>query len=401
MAIFDNLNNDEIVVPEDVQIDIDTDAAQEVEPNYQEIQTPEPAPEQEEVVEPEAETQEATEDNPETTPDQGEETPTAEGQEPEAESSLTDQPTEPEPDTAPAEVQEVELSDESVMKYLSEKLGKELTSLDELNQKQPDPLENDPELKEIAEWRERTGRPISDWPKYQKDFDAMSNEDIAREYLQHKYPDLTPEEVQLELEDYLPTEDDFDKDIAKKALSLKKLASDGRRELNTLRMELNNPLPTKLSPEQAQAVESYAQIQEQQKLQKEVATRNEQAIKQAVESFETIPLSLDKELSIEFKPPQEARQKLQEFMKMPNWYNPDGTLNAKEVVSDSFFLQNREAIIKEAYNQGVSNGLASIEKKTNNITLDSRQTQEGENPSKNDIEIEGLEDMLGTQMKIR
>lgn len=383
MEIFNN--NDEIEVPSDVEINVDTDATEGVNPEFAEIEPQVETPEQE------PESPEAGQEDPKPEPEAPQPQPEAEA--PEAEpSSLTDQPT-----NEPV----IEMDDEGVMKYLSEKLGKDITSLEDLNKPATDPLENDPELKAIAEWRERTGRPISDWSKYQRDFNELSNEDVAREYLQHKFPDLTPEEIQLEMEDYLPSEDDLDREVAKKALNLKKLASEGRNQLNSLRMELDTPIPAKLSPEQAQAVEAYTEIQKQQEMQTQIAAKNDQNLSTAIESFDTIPLTLDKDVSIDFKPSQEAKKTLREYMNMPSWYNPDGTLNAQEVVRDSLFLQNRETIIQEAYKQGLSNGLAQIEKTTNNITLDGRQTSEGATPSTSDIEVEGLDDMLGKQLKFR
>ena len=340
------------------------------------------------------ETQEATE---EVVEEQATET-VAETEEPpveeEAQSSLESEQPESQETAQEAQQEEeiVELTDDVVFEYLSEMLGKDIKSADDLVQQAADPLENDPDLKEIVEWRKRTGRPLSDFAKYQKDYSAMSSEEVVKEYLQHKYPDFTAEEIQLEMEQYLPSEDDLDNEAARKRLNLKKLAADGRRELDSHRLELDKPLPASLTQEQAEAVEFYQQYQQGQEKAKKVQQVNSQNIAKAVKEVETLKLQLDKDTSIQFKPPQESRNSVQEFMKMPNWYNQDGTINGQEIIKDSFKLQNFDAIVSEAYQQGLARGQASIEKTTNNTTLsEDRPTQEGQNPSKQDIKIEGLE----------
>lgn len=396
------INQEDLQVPENVDIPVDPDAATTVEPNFADLEASEPEQKTEPSDAPEEPAEEPTSDND--TPETPEE---SEGSEPEPtqtpESSLQDEPT-PEPEPTPEEPvsePEVNLDDEAVAKYLSEKLGKEVTSLEDLVKEPEDPFKGDEDLKALAEWRERTGRPLSDWAKFQKDYGAMSHEDVAREYLRYKYEDFTPEEIELELQQYLPGEDDLDNEAARKRLNLKKLAADGRRELGELRMELDKPVPAKLSQDQLTAIEYYQKAQEQQAQAQKVAQLNDKNLNKAIETTETLEIELDKDNSIEFKPRPEARKSLRDFMKMPNWYNQDGTLNAQEVVKDSFFLQNRENIIQEAFKQGLAQGEAAIEKETNNVTLDGRKTAEGQAPQKSDIVIEGLEDMQGMQLKWR
>lgn len=386
----------ELSVPHGVDIPVDKDAVDQVTPEFADFETQEPeqAPEKPEEPAQENAEQPEPEAQAEEPAQEGAEPGAAPGEEPQSSSTSETPVEEPEPQPQP----EAELSEEAILDYLSKSLGKEVKNLQDLVQEPKDPFEGDEDLKALVEWRERTGRPLSDYAKYQKDYSAMSDEEAAREYLRHRYPDFTADEVQLELEQYLPSEDDLDNEAARKRLNLKKLAADGRRELDSLRLELNNPLPSKLTEEQQQAIDFYKQSQEQQAKAREIQQINSKNISDAVQSVETLSLNLDKDVSVEFKPDQNARKNLQEFMKMPNWYNQDGTINGSEIVKDSFKLQNFEAIVQEAYKQGLARGEGIIEKTTNNTTLDKdRPTQEGMNPQKNDIQIEGLEDMQGWQ----
>lgn len=389
------LNDDgDLQVPENIEIPVDPDAVDEVNPDFKEIGGSEPTTETLEEEEPTETTEESIVDDkpaeePATEPEPSE-TP---------ESSLTSEP-EPEPETEPEPTQveqpEVVLDEESVLSFLSEKLGKEIGSIEDLTKEPTNPLDTDEELKALVEWREKTGRPISDYGKFQKDYGAMSNEEVAREYLRYKYEDFTPEEIELELSSYLPSEDDFDNDAARKSLNLKKLASEGRKELNSLRLELDKPVAAKLTQEQQQAIEFYQKTQEQQESIQKSQAISDKNITEAIKSVETLELPVDEGLTIEFKPDQNARKSLKEYMAMPNWYNKDNTINGAEIVKDSFFLQNREAIFKEIYKQGLDQGKALIEKETSNTTLsNARTTQEsGGAPQTDDIVIEGLDDMM-------
>jgi hypothetical protein len=385
-------NQEDIILPEGVEMDINQDLVQETQPNFAEINTePTEAQQEETPEEPAAETEADL---------QVEDTATTEGVAPEPVPEEEQTPESSLPSEQPAEaVEEVEtpqpeaqLSEESVLQYLSEALGKPVESLDQLLPEPVDPLEGDEDLRALVEWRERTGRPLSDYVNYQKDYKSMSDQEVAREYLRHEFPDFSEEDIQLELQQYIPDEDDLDREAALKKLNLKKLVMKGRRELDSLRLELGKPAPTKLTPEQEQAISFYQQSQEQQAKAQKIQEANSKNIQEGLKKVETLSLNLGDGKSIEFKPKPEARQKLQEFMQMPNWYNQDGTINGAEIVKDSFYLQNREAIHQEIYQQGVARGLEELESKVNNETISKPATQQGPT-DQNQIIIEGLDSM--------
>lgn len=313
-------------------------------------------------------------------------------------SSLT-----PEPTPVPQEPVTADVIDEAKMlEYLSEKLDKPLASLDDLITKPAEPtvnpLEEDPQLKEIYEWRKKTGRPLTDWVKFQKDYDNMSNMDVAREILQYKYPDLTPEELSLELSNYTPNEDDLDEDRVKKNLALKKFAIDGRKELNTLKSKLDTALPNSgaLSEEEKQKISLFDKYQEQITLQQQQAEKSAKEyndnVAAQISTFKSIPLKLSEDLSIDYEVTDASRGSIQDFMQMKHWYNKDGSFKHDEIVKDSFFIQNRESIIKLAFEQGVAKGKEEIDVDSRNVNLGNpRQTMASSNTDVNEIIIEGDE----------
>lgn len=322
-------------------------------------------------------------------------------------SSLT-----PEPQPAPIQepvVQQPKIDDQSVARYLSEKLGKEVKLDDLLKEPETtiDPFEEDPSLKEIYEWRKRTGRPVSDWIKFQKDYDNMSNLDVAREILQLRYPDLTQDELQLELSNYVASEDDLDEDRARKSLNLKKFATDGRKELNTLKSQFDTALPStstqpSLSDVDKQKIEFYDTYQKQVEQQQQAVEAYSNGIKREISNFKSIPLKLSDDLSIEYNVTPENKSSLQDFMNMKHWYNPDGSYNHNAVVADSVFLQNKDKIIQMAFEQGVAKGKELEDIESRNINLNQpRQTMDSASTQTDEIIVEGAENFTQMGTKIR
>lgn len=321
-------------------------------------------------------------------------------------SSLTPQP-QPEPPLEEPVVNQITIDDTSVTAYLSEKLGKDVV-LEELL-KEPEtmvnPLDQDPALKEIYEWRQRTGRPVEDWVKFQKDYDSMSNLDVAREILQLRYPDLTEQELQLEMSNFIAAEDDLEQDVTRKSLNLKKFAIDGRKELNGLKSKFNDVLPNmqgSISDVDKQKIDFYDTYEQQKQQQEQVAQKYQQDISNEISQFKSIPLKLSDEMSIDYNVTPENKNSLAEFMAMKHWYNQDGSYNHNAVVADSVFLQNKDKIIQMAYEQGVAKGKETEDIESRNITLNQpRQTMDNLNAQTDDIIVEGAESFAQTGTKIR
>lgn len=312
-------------------------------------------------------------------------------------SSLT-QPQDPKEVEEPRPVQELEINDDVVTKYLSEKLGKDITSIEDLAkepEKVENPLDKNPQLKEIYEWSERTNRPISDWIKFQKDYEGLSDLEVAREYLQYQYPDFTPEEIDLELSSYVAEESDLDSEVARKNLNLKKLAIDGKRELNKLKSEYDTPLPVQqasLTEDQQQRLDAFEQIKQQADLNRQKAEQYQQGIESTLSTIDHLPMELSEELNIKFTIPDTSKKDIKEFMQMKHWMKEDGTHDYEAILRDSYFVQNRESMLKLAYEQGVAKGKETEDVETRNITLDkSRKTMENAHTDSNQITVEGAE----------
>jgi hypothetical protein len=328
----------------------------------------------------------------------------------EPDSSLTSDPQEGQPETPQPqpelETEPTVVNDESIFSTLSEKLGREIKSYEDLAQAEvqqaEDPFEKDPQLKELKEWKERTGRPLEDWIKYQKDYDSMSNADVVREYLQHKYPDFTPEDIQLEMSNYLADEDDLDSDARKKELNLKKTAIEAKAELGKLKSKFETPAEgykPSLSTEDQQAIDFYKQYKEsQEKATTEAQKQREQYINSVTESVkgvEQLQLKLGEEQTISLKlSPEDTQALVKSITESPRWYNQDGSINYRNMAEDAAKMANFDKAVELAFKQGEAKGLESQDVTDRNIHFGEPRNPMS-SPSADDIQVEGADAFTG------
>jgi len=111
----------------------------------------------------------------------------------------------------PQEGEEIS-DDEIVLNYLSEKLGRDLTSFDDLNTTSEQTESNDfasEQLRVINEYVKNTGRTVQDYLNTQTvDLSNVSDDALMKEYLRLDNPDLTD----AELNDYMATTYKTDKE---------------------------------------------------------------------------------------------------------------------------------------------------------------------------------------------
>lgn len=313
-------------------------------------------------------------------------------------SSLKPNDSKPEPEV------KFEIDDDKAFKYLSEKLGKEIKSIDDLKQPQVEnPLDNDPYLKELYAWRKKTGRPIEDWIKYQKDYSKLSDLDVAREFLQHEYPTFTPSEIDAELNSFIANDLDDDDDINTKSRQLKKYSTKGRDTLQKLVSNLDSVAQTSLPPEVQQDLELAKQVKQDYAVNKQEAEKYNQSIVNVSKSIDSLKLSLSDDLHIDFKISDETKKTLPEMVTtMPHWKNQDGSWNHQSIVEDAIIIKHYKEMLKLAFEQGKNSGGEDIIKQVNNTTLGEPLPMGGQHTAKKGVEIEGFDNFIGkSKMKLR
>lgn len=295
--------------------------------------------------------------------------------------NLTGEPSSLTPTAEPSQPQPPQVTEEMIFKTLSEKLGKEVKSYDDLTL--PNAVELRDDIKALNEWAEKTGRPVSDYFKFTKDFGQMSDLDIAREYLQIEYPSLTPSEIELEMKQYVKSEDDLDDEAAMKQLSLKKYAAKGRQVLEGMKLELNSPSQAAISPEIKSKVETYDKLVQEYENQKVAQEQYVKGLQQALSTRNDLDLQLTEDLAIKFNLTPEEKANIPKYIEtMPHWRNQDGSWNHDAVVTDAIKLRNFPNLIKLAFEQGLNAGKEQVIKgDVGNVTLEGSSARQPDGAS--------------------
>lgn len=303
-------------------------------------------------------------------------------------------------------VNEQTLNDELVFDYLSKLQGREIKSFEDLVVKETadNPLDSDPYMKELYEWRQKTGRTVEEYFEFQKDWDQENDLTVARKLLQTKYPDFDESEIDFEMRKITPTEDDYDDDLIAKKIELKKLATEGRAEFKKLQANLGDPTEVRYSPEVQNDLDLAKAVKEDYEVNQQRLAEYGQSIVKASSELQTIPLRITDDLTINYSVSEDSRKSLPELMAaMPSWHNEDGSWNHKKVVEDGIKATHFDEIMKLATEQAYNAGLEAALKQGNNSTPVGSVPVSSQNINKpNEIQVEGEEDLFnqrGTKMK--
>lgn len=304
----------------------------------------------------------------------------------------TNPPADPIPDSSlNSEPQSQDISDEEiesvVLDFLSERLGRSIASLEELTATSSEAQrEIDERVKVIADFVEKTGRSPEDWFRYQalnpSDMDDMS---AVRLKMANEYPNLSSEEVGLLVDSQYKLDEDMysEDEVRLSKLRLKIDADKARSEIESVRSSYLMPKPKEQNQEAA--YESPFDDSWRNQLYREV------------DEFESIEFELGQDKSFKFgindTYKNELKQKNGNLETFFDQYVDDkGDWNYEMLNAHRAVLDNIDEIVKNVYNQGLSDGQRKLVEKAANVDAGSPNPV---NVPTNDAVLEQLRNALG------
>jgi hypothetical protein len=151
-----------------------------------------------------------------------------------------------------------------VLSYLSEKLGRNIDSLDSLSQ-QPDSKGVEfasEQLKALNDYVKETGRSVEDYFKAQSiDTENMSSEDLLKSYIGYNNPDYSSKEIELYFNHlYKQDSDKYDEDeTALGSLQMKRDVREAKKLFQDVKQNYLSKAPSKsneMSDKEAQEIRS-------------------------------------------------------------------------------------------------------------------------------------------------
>lgn len=308
------------------------------------------------------------------------------------------------------QTQSSELSEEDVLKYIGNRYGKEIKSLDELNQqREEEPLPED--VSKYLKYKKDTGRGFDDFVKLQKDYDEMDQDQLLREYLTATEKGLDADDIEDLMEDYYWDEDiDDDKTIKKTKLAKKKIVAKAKdyftqeQEKYRVPLESSRESNSDFSNEEIEAYRNY--IAEAKTSQESLNRKNEVFHKKTDDvfsEFKGFEFTLD-DNKVYFSPGDSAELKNSQ-LNPQNFINKfldeDGMMvDAAGYHKSLAMAMHPEKFAKFFYEQGKSAAADETMRELKNVKMDTKRAPEV-TISKSGTQFKALDNDNGRGLKIR
>ena len=305
--------------------------------------------------------------------------------------------------------QSSELSEEDVLKFIGDRYGREITSLDDLQKQRVDePLPED--VSTYLKYKKDTGRGFDDFAKVQKNYDEMEPDKLLREYLTATEKGLDSDDITDLMEDYAYDEDiDDDKQIRKVKLAKKKTIAKAKEFFEQEQEKYKVPLESRREPnpenvdEDYQAYKQYIAeaktVNEQNSRKREMFTSKTDDVFSEFKGFE---FTLD-DNKVYFSPGDAAEIKKSQsdptnFIK--KFLDNDGLMTDASGYHRSLAMaMHPEKFAKFFYEQGKSANAEDSMRKLKNINMTTRSAPEVS--SKGGMQVKSVTPDHGRGLKIR
>jgi len=270
----------------------------------------------------------------------------------------------------------LELTDESVLKYLGKRYNKEINSFDELVQER----ETQPDLPEdvsaFLKYKKDTGRGIEDYVSLNRDFESMQPDNLLAEYFLATDEAIDSEDVDALLDDYTFDEDvDDEKAIKKKKLAKKRAVVKARNYFTEQKEQYKQPLESRQveNSEASKYKEEFEQMQKSAKSNEDVTKRKQDWFRQKTDEvfsneFKGFEFELgDNKITYSPGDASELKSKQSNVLNFINKFMDEetGMINdAKGYHRALSLAMNPEKFAKFFYEQGKSEGVEGVVRRT-------------------------------------
>ena len=284
---------------------------------------------------------------------------------------------EPAPEPQVQQQQTQDYSDQeiegAVMTFLSERLGRDITSLEDLSPVTEPASPLDERVEAIAKFVQETGRSPQDWFTYQS-LNPSEMDDVmaVRVSMATEYKDLSGQEIDLLMQSKYKLNPDIhsEEEIQLSQLQLKIDAAESRKRITDLRETYRAPEVE----QQNQEVESI--IDEQW-----IANMNRE-----VDSLTGLEFDLGPEKTFTFGLEDNYKSQLKDKnARLDEYFDPyirdDGSWDIDTLSSHRALIDNIDQIAQSIYRQGLSDGQRGLVEKAANVQAGTPQQQNINNTS--------------------
>ena len=318
-------------------------------------------------------------------------------------------------ETKEVEAPAPELNDADVLSYIKNRYDRDIDSVEQLFETKESNVDLPEDVSAYFKYKKETGRGIEDFVNLQKDYDSMDGNALLSQYYAHTEEGLDSEDIKDLIQDKFSYDEEVDEesDIKKIERAKKRELAKARKFFNEQKDKYKIPLESSgggLSEEQAKEIDSYKSYIKESNTAKEAQKKKydyflEKTNEVFNDEFKGFEFNVG-EKSFTFKPgdSNELKSKqsdvnnfISKFMDKESGLMKDaqGYHRALSVA------MNLDKFAEFFYNQGMTEAVDNVSKKSKNINMDSiRKTPE--NFSKDGLKIRNVGDSSsGKGLRIR
>ena len=293
--------------------------------------------------------------------------------------------TEPQPDQPEAQPQYGQEEIEgAVFEFLSERLGRDIASFDDLTVQQQEQRELDERISAIAEFVENTGRDPRDWFIYQQlNPSEMDDMTAIQVQMATDYPNLSQEEISMLVSSKYKLDPDLNSEdeVKLSQLQVKIDAENARKGIDELRLQYQAP--------ERQASEESAPIIDDTWI---------SSMRSELDSMEGIEFDLGNGSNFTFGMDDTYKNQLAEKnARLDEFFDPyvreDGSWDYDMLNMHRAVIDNVDKIVQSVYRQGMADAQRTVVQNAANATPVS--PNQGSAPSGPDPLVQQLKDALG------
>jgi len=316
-----------------------------------------------------------------------------------------------EPESAPANVQEEDLSEEKVLSYIGKRYNKQISSFDELMAERKSSEELPEDVAAYFKYKKETGRGIDDFVKLKKNFDEMNPDDLLRDYIAATNEGLDKDDINVMLEEYSYDENlDDDSHIKKVKIAKKKAVAEAKRFFTEQQEKYKLPLESRqgfVPDEEKEEYEAYKQYTKQAKTYQEEENRRRDWFQKKTEDvfsgeFKGFEFELNNK-KVKFAPGDSAELKKMQLNPanfISKFLDENGLIKDAEGYHRALAMaMNPDKFAKFFYEQGLADATDDVTKKIKNINMTERKAVQVTN--KGDFQVKAVNPDSGKNLKIR
>jgi len=303
-----------------------------------------------------------------------------------------------------------ELQEDDILYFIKSKYNKELTSIDQLFQEREEAPAIPEDVSAYLEYKNKTGRGFEDYVKLNRDFDAIDENQLLKEYFLSTEEALDSDDVGFMLEEFNYDEElDEEIDIKKKRLAKKKAIAKAKNYFNEQKEIYNQPhesMSDGISEEEKKELEEYKQyISSAKNNEEELKKKREWFIKQTDDvfsDFKGFDFNIG-DTKVVFKPGSAEdlkRMNLDSTNFIKKFMGDDGLI--KDAVGYHKALSiamDPDRFAKHFYDQGASDATDGVTRKIKNIDMTERGSSQV--VQKDGVKIRAVSSDSGRGLKIK